>query len=305
MAKKEKAPGGLSPELREKLKDVENKTEERTQIRRIKRLQELQDKLEHSHKIKSLKDIEKKVLYPQIVGIIILFPVILALRGGSLTPFYSPLVYPLLTVFIWILILSIEWFVFRMLEIKHHPSKSPKYIMAKNSIQRSITIIIVALIIFSLLYTPHMADEIEKRTSIEEQIEVEGVETTPPGQLVSKGRFGFQKAEDLTVHCKDGTVNLTLYEKEDIDRVLFEGVTLEGGESHSHTDFPNDNFHELVLKFNSTGSAEIEYEFDMKIREKSRSIFATVSFVYLAAFTEWAALLYPIRKKYSGVGIYQ
>jgi len=316
MAKEDNPHGGISPELREKLKEVESKSERPTQIRRIKRLQELQDKLEHSHKIKSLKDIEKKVLYPQIIGIIFLFPVILHLSGATLDPFYSPLVYPLLMVFIWLLVISLEWFVFRLLEIRHHPSKSTKCIMAKNSIKRAVPLVVVAIIVFSLLYTPYMADEIEARTAVGNEIElqVEGgeegeerwdVEEVP---LVSRGRFGFRRVRNLTIHGEYGTVNVSLQEKE-TGYSLFEEdggtVSLNRSDSHTFADFSEDDFLELVLRFNSTEEAKVRYEFNMEFCEDSRFAFAVVSFFYLAAFTEWIAVQYPIKKKYSGVGIYQ
>lgn len=303
MVKKEK-PEDISPELREKLKEVEDKADKRTPIRKTKGSKDLQDKLELSPRIKRLKDIEKKVFYPQIVGIILLFPIILYLRGATLSPFYSPLVYPLLMVFIWTLILCIEGFVFRMMEIKHHPSKSAKFVMAKNSIQKAIPIVVIALIVFSLLYTPYLTEEIEARTSIEDTTEIRGLENIT---LVSKGRFGFRAAKNLRVECISGEADVSLHEKE-TGLALFENESLTVTEDHTYDDFREDGFQELILSFNSTGEAEmtrVEYELDMKIQEDIRYPFAAVSFVYLGVFTEWTLVQYPIKKKYGGVGIYQ
>jgi len=56
MAGTQSPKDGLSPELRKKLKDVESKVEGRTQIRRVKRLQELQDKL---RRIPQDREVEK------------------------------------------------------------------------------------------------------------------------------------------------------------------------------------------------------------------------------------------------------
>ncbi|MBS3816206.1 MAG: hypothetical protein KGY76_01440 [Candidatus Thermoplasmatota archaeon] len=293
--------GGISPELREKLDDVESKVETPTQIRRIKRLQELQNKLEGSHKIKELKDIEKKLFIPQIVGIILLFPFILYLKGASLAPLYLPLFYPLLMLFTLIFILSLEAFVFRMLEIKDHPSDSAKRLMAKNSIKKAITVVIVAIIVFALLYTPYVTDEISKRSSVEDTIQVEeGV--TKEVELVSKGRFDFQAIKNITIEVDENSqVNVSLDVKETGESLFNTSVQ----NLYSHNDLSTGDFKQLLLRFNSTEQMNVKYEVNMEVPEESIFPFSLLSFIYIAAFTEWAAVLYPINERYSGAGIYR
>lgn len=307
MAPKQNPKEGLSPELRNKLKEVESRVEGRTQIRRVKRLQELQDKLEESHKIEKLKNIEKKVFVPQIFIIIILFPLLIYLNGGSLAPFYVPLFYPLLMLLTWTLILCLELFAFRMLEIKHHPSKSVKYLMAKNSMKKSVTVFIVVILIFSILYLPFLSQEISERGSMEKNIELDGGRAKEV-DLASKGRFDFRTMKNLTVELltkyeKDIVVTLSVYEKETGNTFDPRNLTREDDQVF-FDDFSKDEFKELILRLNSTHDSEVRLFLDIKVDSNKIYWLSIITFLYIATFAEWTAVLYPVRKKYSGTGIY-
>ncbi|MEF8873880.1 MAG: hypothetical protein V5A88_04315 [Candidatus Thermoplasmatota archaeon] len=302
---------GLSPELRKKLKDVESKVEGRTQIRRVKRLQELQDKLEESHKIEKLKNIEKKVFFPQIGVIITLFPVLLHLNGGSLAPFYLPFFYPLLMLFTWILILCIEAFAFRIAEIKHHPSKSVKTLMARNSMKKAVTVVVVAVLCVGVLYTPFLSQEINKRSSVEREIGLEGGREKKI-DLGSKGRFDFRVIKNMTIEYthqltgleEDLKIDFSLYQKDNQDPLVSGNLTFESQQSFFE-DFPEHDYKELILSLNSTEDSSVRLLLDLEV-ERSRFYWLSfISFLYMAAFAEWIAVLYPIKKKYSGTGIYQ
>ncbi len=306
MVRKQSKTDGLSPELRKKLREVESKIDEPTQIRRIKRLQELQEKLEASHKIEKLKKIEKLIFLPQIAAIIIIFPLIMYLDGSSLRELYLPLYYPFLMLFAWLLILCIEAFAFRSLEIKHHPSPSAKYMMAKNSIKKAITVFIVAILIFGLLYSPFLTEGINDHASEDRNIDLRtGREKEI--ELTSKGRFGFLTMNNLTLDLelfdRDTNIDVSLHSRK-TDNVIVEENLDVNNQSFYH-DFPDQEFKELVLRLNSTDNSLIRFRLDAEVESDKMHTLSLVSFLYLASFAEWSAVLYPIKKKYSGIGIYE
>ncbi len=311
MAGTQSPKDGLSPELRKKLKDVESKVEGRTQIRRVKRLQELQDKLEESHKIEKLKNIEKKVFLPQVAMIIVLFPLLLHLNGGSLAPFYLPFFYPLLMLFTWILILFIESFAFRIAEIKHHPSKGVKCLMARKSMKKGFTMVIIALIFLAILYTPYLGQEISERSSHESEIELEGGRAKEV-ELGSRGRFGFRVISNMTVEFsydltdleQDLKVDFSIYQKRTRDPLVSDNLTYHSRKSFFE-DFPEREFQELVLWLNSSDDTTVRLFLDVEMEQNKLYWLSFISFLYMATFSQWSAVLYPIRKKYSGTGIYQ
>lgn len=309
MAKIPKKPDGLSPELKKKLEEVESKVEDHTQIRRVKRLQELQKKLEESHKIERLKNIEKKILMPQFGVIVVLFPLLMILDGASISPLYLPLFYPLLMLFFWLLILCIEAFGFRLLELKNHPSKSVKWLMAKNSMKKAVPVIIVGLLIFGLFYTPYLSEEISQRSSMKEEFGL-GQGDEKEIDIVSKCRFGFLSISDLLLETDGGSIEIELREA---DRTILYNATISDEEDVSENvsenileEIPKMEFKELSLFFNNTSENDIDVEFtlEMEIEDGKLHWLSLLGFLYLASFTEWTAVLYPFKKKYSGAGIY-
>ncbi len=299
MPEKRAPKNGPSPELRKKLEDLEDKVEKPSQITRIKRLQDLQEKLEGAHKIERLKNIEKKVILAQVVGILIFFPIIMYVNGISLEPFYLPLYHSSLMVLIWTLILSLQAFMFKIIEIKRHESYSAKYIIARRSIRRAIPVVVIALIILTSLYTPYVVEEINSRSSVDQRIELNrnGYNQV---ELTNKGRLDFRVLKNLTVNPHHSSVRVRIYDKQTKNDIINERIN----KTTTFQKFNTNEFSELVLRVNSSHVSQVSYNTHVKLNPTKRTAFTLLSFFYIAIFSEWAALLYPIKKRYSGVGIY-
>lgn len=306
MVEEEESSGDTSPALKEKLKKLEGEVDKPTQITRIKRLKELQDKLEGTHEIDRIKKVKKKLIIPQIVGIFILFPFLLYLNGASQDPLYFPLYYPILMLFGWILILIVESFVFRVMRIKRHRSKSTKYILAKKSMKKSLSFMVIALIIFGVIYTPFLTDSINDRLSIEDgRIDVEEADD------IYKARFEF---DELGVFSLSGVKNLTIRPHEHDTQIFYTLYEIGGDEQQSgvlrendgtHFEFDNDDFRKWVIRIESDDRFSLEYEKRIELLEDKMKGFSILSFFYVGIFLQWPAILYPIRQKYTGKGIYR
>ncbi len=308
MANEDDLPEGNSPELKEKLEELEREVDKPTQITRIKRLKELQDKLEGTHKIDRVKKVKKNLMILQIIGIIVLFPVLMFFDGASLDPLHLPIYYPILMLFGWVLILFVESFVFRIIRIKRHRSKSTKYLLTKNSMKKSISVMIVALIVFGVIYTPFLTEEINERSSI--QSEVVNVEEEDDDYhesiiLTTRCVFSLRELKSLTIRphgeTHDAIINVTLSERRGDEQ-----TTIELRDDEEETfEFDSDKFEEYVLHLSAEDPFVLEYETRMELIERRMDVLAIMAFLYIGTFLQWSAVLYPIRIRYTGKGIYR
>lgn len=306
MVEEEDLPEDTSPKLKQKLEDLESEVDKPTQITRIKRLQKLQDKLEGTHEIDRIKKVKEKLLIPQILGILILFPLLMYLNGASLDPLYFPIYYPILMLFGWILILLLESFVFRMMRIKRHRSKSTKYILVKNSMKKSFSVMIVALLIFGAIYTPFLTEEINERSSVKN-----GVIRAKNGNdnfedtlsFTNQGVLSLRRLETLTVVLGDT-------DPSDINVELIQTGGTSSKEGHLENgnirfEFDNDEFKEWMLIVESNHAFDLEYQTQMELKGEKMNGFSILAFFYVGMFLQWPAILYPFRQKYTGEGIYR
>lgn len=292
---------GASPELKEKLEQLEDKVERPSQITRIKRLQNLQERLEGAHKIDKLKKLEKKVLFTQLIGIILFFPAIMYLNGVSLDDLYFPLYHSFLMVLIWTLILSLQLFIFKIIEIRRHGSYSAKRMLARKSIKKAVVVVIVALIILVAVYTPFMIDKINEISSTEKTINLDRGENKEI-DFTNKGRLDFRVLKNITIdpHGSNVTFNI-FYKNEEAENSIRED---EINNTTTLKDLPTNEFNELALRLNSSSSSQVTFSKTVEVSSQKRLAFKLLSFFYVAVFVEWATLLYPIKKKYTGVGAY-
>lgn len=305
MVEEEDLPEDTSPKLKQKLEELESEVDKPTQITRIKRLQKLQDKLEGTHEIDRIKKLKGRLLIPQILGILILFPLLMYLNGASLDPLYFPIYYPILMLFGWILILLLESFVFRMMRIKRHRSKSTKYILVKNSMKKSFSVMIVALIIFASIYAPFLTEEINERSSVQEgliEIEEDGHKEL---RLTTQGVLSLRKLKNVTIKREDdpdnADISVTLSEKNGEE--LKNDTLPQGGVTFD--EFDNSAFKELLLNISSSERVSLKYKANMGLLEEKMNGFSILAFFYVGMFLQWPAILYPFRQKYTGEGIYR
>jgi len=313
MAEKKDSPLDNDSDLKKKLETLERKSGERREITRSKRLKELQNKLEGSHKVERVKNLKRKLLIPQILGIIILFPFLIYINEASFNPLYLPIYHSVLMLFGWMLIIFIASFIFRILRIKRHKSYSIKYLLARNSMRKSVSVAVVALLIFGALYTPYLTEVINDFSSVEnEPIELASVDDSgifeAEIELHNRGILGLRRLKNLTVESTGDTsnswLNITLYEKHENKR---EGVYRNRSANEYKETFDAidmSTFKEFILHVSSNEDISLQYSFRMEVSPSQQTSFSLLSFLYMGVFIQTAVIFYPIKKKYSGEGIY-
>ncbi|MBS3781473.1 MAG: oligosaccharide repeat unit polymerase [Candidatus Thermoplasmatota archaeon] len=314
MAGKKDSSRNDDSNLKKKLEESGKKSAKRRKITRDKSFKELEEKLEGTHKIERLKKFKKRLLIPQIIGIIVLFPFLMYFNGASFDPLYMPIYHSLLMLFGWILIIFIGSLIFKILRIKRHKSYSYKYLLARNSMRKSITLAVIALIIFGFLYNPYLTEMVNEFSSVEEKdIELNGENTgnfETEIELANIGLLGLRRLKNITFESvEDGTsswINITLYQK---------------GEKRSEGEFRNSSgdgyketfdrldtgtFKVWVLHVDSSSEdPSLEYTVRWEVFPNRQDSFSLLSFLYLGVFAQSAAILYPFKKRYAGKGIYR
>jgi len=299
MAERNETSRDNDADLEERLKKLEGNSGDRRQITRNKRLKELQEKLEGSHEVERVKNLKRKLLIPQILGIIILFPFLMYFNGASLDPFYIPIYHSVLMLFGWILILFIGSIIFRILRIKRHKSYSIKYLLARNSMRKSIVLTIVALVIFGFIYTPNLTGVVNDASSIEDNIFLAENETVV-FNLTTRCRLNFRKLESVSINTTNNAIiNVRIYEKETNDI-----VNESEGSSYFFEDFDTAKFQELIVQINSSEEINLDYQVRRELFPGRQTSFSLLSFLYMGVFAQSVAIFYPIKKKYTGKGIY-
>jgi len=315
MAGKKNSPRDNDSDLKNKLEKTESKSYKKKQITRSKRLKELQDKLEGSHNIERVKDLKKKTLALQFLGIVILFPFLMYFNGASFDPLYLPIYHSLLMLFGWILIIFISSFIFRILRIKRHKSYSTKFLLARNSIRKSISLAVVALIIFGVIYTPYFTEMVNDLSSMEgKTIQLEEKDNgnfEAEIEFTSRDVLDMRELKSVTIGYVGNLVseiNITLYEKDDEvwEKITFRTIDEQNrNETFGEGDFDTSTFKELIFHLSSEEDSTVEYSCRREVFPTRQTSFSILSFLYMGIFIQSAAILYPFKKRYTGEGIYR
>ncbi|MGM0509562.1 MAG: hypothetical protein ACQESD_00340 [Thermoplasmatota archaeon] len=277
------------------------------------------EKLEGTYQIVRLKKLEKMATIPQAIGIVAAFIIFLFLQGAQLNPFFLPLYFPLLVAFILLLILAIEFFAFRLLEIRYTKSESAKFLMADRSSKKAYTIIILAIIFLGITATPFVPQQIEKYTAREGEVEVRGDELV---NFPSRGRFDFVHPDTITVelispegdaNLSDITVDIYILSEEDYEAGNYDLKVNRGvydpKEATSDAPFeyemPRLSFQEYNIFMQSEHDVRVKYQIEKDIPQEQVYPFSLISLAFIISYSIWIYVLYPIKKKHSEKAIYK
>ncbi len=274
------------------------------------------ERLEGTYQIIRVKRLEKMAYIPQGIAIVVIFFLFLYFTGAQLKPFYLPIFFPLLIIFIWLLALSIESFVFRLMEIKYRKSESAKFLMAHRSMKRAYVVIIIAVIILVITATPFIHQEIEVHSSPDDEITFTGEETV---YFTTRGRFDFRFINDITVELIDGEPPdtarvevLLLSQDHYLKNNTHMRLNREVGDPNQATindpfffEMPRLRFEEYFIVLRSDQEVTVRYHIDVYVAMERVYPFTTLAIAFMTSYSIWVYLLYPIKKTYSSEGIYQ
>ncbi len=271
------------------------------------------DKLEGGYRLTRIKRIEKYAFIPQIIGIIVVFFFFLYVSGAQLNPFYLPLFLSTLIILIWLLVLAIEYFIFRLMKIGFHKSASAKFLMAQRSMKKSYGAIILSGLLFLLLFTPYMSESAEEYLSPSGDITL-GPDGEEAIYFTTLDRFDFTRVSDITVELNEGeevTVSILSednWEIRNFDMRLNRDPGDPSGATADETffyDMPSLGFGEYRLVIQSEEPAEVSYNINMELPGTRTFPFALTFLGFFISYSVFVVMLYPVKKKHADEAIYR
>jgi len=271
--------------------------------------------LEDSIRLSKIRRI-KLTLYIVQTGALIglAFVVVFAMGGARITPtLYLPIPSFIAVVVLLLLIMCIESFFFRMLEIRFARSSSARHLMAKNSMKRSLLIALITGMTAIVLAVPSILGVIEDASS--SKTVVTSVEEPPTFyssdalDLMSVIKVQIASSQVVEVYL----VSEEVYDSHKGDLAELYSLRLNRPVSQYTVDgeltirVPEDEYMRYYLILNDMDNPGTPATFTM-LKSVSHT-FTGVILMFMIAFVAsniaWVAYLIPIERKYSVGSIYK
>jgi hypothetical protein len=255
-----------------------------------------------------LNKVRKIKQYLMIVQVVVVFAavILLILAGGSiqLKPFYFNIGSILYFVILMALVMGVEGFIFRMLEIKYTRSNSSKYYMLKSSTRRSMVVIAVSAVVLVLLATPFMADVIANLTG-------ETDRTADAVSFYSRDPLGLTSVDKIHIVSDTATeviviseANYLSYVGDDV-KLRQHAVTLVVDASVGvDIAFPAVSFEKFYIVVLGTDTP-ITFTIHKILAPVFASFVSLFALLFIGAYAGWVIYTTPLRKQYSKNAIYR
>lgn len=126
--------------------------------------------LEDSIRLDRIRWIKRLLYIVQAALLVALGFLVVYVGGAQLKPFYLPLDAFVAVMVVLLLVICVEGFFFRVLEIRFARSSSAKHLMAKNSMKKASLIAVVAGILAAVLLVPPVIGGIEDALQVSDQV---------------------------------------------------------------------------------------------------------------------------------------
>ena len=276
--------------------------------------------LEDSIRLSRIRRIKLTLYIVQAVMLIALGVLLIFVVGGAtMKPhLYVPLDSFLAVLVLLLLIICLESFFFRMLEIKFARSSSARHLMAKNSIKRSILIAIVAGVAAMVLAVPSIVNAVEN--SVQQRLVV-GPADGPP-MFYSSDIMNLAKTSEVRVTA---TKQVEVYLLE--DDVFSANWAPDSADSMNlmvSYRLNRDNYivpenqvlvikmpdagfvlYHLVLNDMENPNTSIRVEVAKELSGTFTGIVSLLMIAFVVTNIAWVAYLIPIERKYGATSIYK
>jgi hypothetical protein len=268
--------------------------------------------LEDSIRLTKIRRIKLALYVVQATMLIVLaFVMIFIFGNAQLTPvLYLPLDSFAAVMVLLILVVCVESFFFRIMEIRFARSSSAKHLMAKNSIRSAVMIVIVAAVATVMLMTPPILSAIQDATS-----KTSALTASDPVEFWSRDPLALQRMVEVQatavhiveIYLVEGA-SFDAYE-DDISQLYILRLNRDTHRVDGSVtiDVPKEDHQRYVLVLNdqdNPGSAATV----TIVRDTSDTFTGVISLLTLAmvvANIAWIAYLVPIERKYSHGSIYK
>jgi len=275
--------------------------------------------LEDSIRLSKIRKTKLTLYIVQAVMLVALgFILVFVVGGATLKPhLYLPFDSFLAVVVLLLLIICLESFFFRILEIRFARSTSARHLMAKNSIKRSLIIAIVAGVAVLILGVPAMLGGIEstgtETLSLSTRADPPSFFSSDPFALTKTAEVKIQSTRVVQVYLLDEETFSQHYYSEDsmtlmysyrlnrdpstyiVNQELTITVPIETGYKKYY----------LVLNDMDYPGTSATATIEMDLSGTFTGIMTLLLIALVATNIAWVAYLVPIERKYSSGSIYK
>jgi tetratricopeptide (TPR) repeat protein len=260
------------------------------------------DRLEGGYRVVRIRRI-RRIVYAILALITIFFAAaVLVANGGSLRPFYLPMDIVIAVALVMCLVWLSLSFVFRNLRIRYTKRSSQKFLMAGNSMRRSLVLIVIVIFVGVLFVFPLFHAATEDQLSDETTVSV-----------VTEREVHYWNTDTLGL---TRTGKLTVVPEQDVRACFVEGDYGNGStclpadwedipENSAKTfELRGDGFRMYSLVLNATGVPNVRISTTTTLSDTVLGIVPLTMFLIAALSVGWVAFLYPVRKRLAEVSIY-
>jgi tetratricopeptide (TPR) repeat protein len=277
-------------------------------------MKDVKERIEGSFRLIAFRRMKRRIFLMEVVLLLSLACVLMVLMGASLNPFYIPMDYFLLMVFVLVLLLVPETQYLGLLEIAQTKSKSGKYLMARNNVRNASAVIVVCVLFVILFALPPSVKAIEGGYATSNMVYVDSGEVTT-FNYTTRDSMGTRTVMDVRVRVMDsvgGDLSVYLLRTEDYENGALvnranSDFSLRDGESLVYSSGQwHKGFEEFVIQANGTGTSsgtlqiEITYEFSNVVTEYMPMM--GIIFIIIEGLT--VSYFLPIREKYASSSIF-
>jgi hypothetical protein len=269
--------------------------------------------LEDSIRLSRIRRIKFMLYIVQVVLLVSMaFLFALVLGGATLKPtLYLPLDTFATLMVLLMLIICVESFFFRILEIRFARSSSARHLMAKNSIRRALAIAIVTGVFAIILAVPSVLGAVEKSTNREISLS----SLNRDASFYSSDTFSWTSIERVVVttsrlvhvylvednvfQAHEGDMH-ALY----IDKLNPDNYAINGSSTISVPLVANTKFH-LILNDDPNPGVGATLLLERTLSKTVSGMIGLLMISFVAANLAWVVYLMPIERKYSVSSIYK
>lgn len=268
--------------------------------------------LEDSVRLANLRRIKMTLYVVQVALLVALAVVLIFVIGdATLTPrLYLPLDQFIAVMVLLLLVVCVESFFFRMMEIRFSRSSSARHLMAKTSMTRSILFAIISTIITIILIVPPVLAVTEDATQRTVRIS-----SSEDFTFWSRDPLALQRVSELRASCNQA---VELYMVDDSDYQTYDGrisdmyfMRLNRNDYELVDDLTipvpvmdNKLLHLVVNDLSSPG-ATVTVDIAKDTSETITGIVSLLALAFVVANVAWVAYLIPVERKYAQGSIYK
>ena len=275
--------------------------------------------LEDSIRLGKIRRIKLTLYIVQTVTLVVIaFIVVFFMGGAALTPrLYLPIASFLAVLVLLLLIICVESFFFRILEIRFARSSSARHLMAKNSMKRALVIVAITGIMTVVLTLPSLLSAIE---SSRNESTIVSADSNPisfwssdPLVLMTVERVKVSAPSEVEIYLvtaknyHDYAPDLAQLANVRINRIPSQYIVTD----EITIEIPKGTYIEYYIVINDLESSpdspavSVTVSIEHTISHTFTGIVSLFMIAFVVSNIAWIAYLIPIERKYSAGSIYK